>query len=386
MQAPLVRSSSIAGEPTAHRRPLLPVFLILALLTTVTSLQNYLVLFTGTHSFANFLKTLCSAAAYFGYFSVLAVFVRYLVQKYPLDRYPAASTIVLHGGILLVSFCVHQAWTLAVDLLLGFKQWRTELLLYVLFNNPGIWLEALGYGLLLLVFSLMESRAASEEHELRCRELESQLVASRLRELRTRVHPGFVFHSIATMRNLVDAGKNTQANRILTDLSEFLRATVYRDDAEEETLDGALNFLRQYLAIERSRFGSRFTVHESVHSAPRGALVPSFFLQPLAEAMVESLASEQEKHLDVVARTSGPELEILLDVTGQPERAASGHRDRYESEGHILRERLGQLYDDRASFRISASERGKISACVKVPLHVLEANSAHATFSVERLV
>jgi hypothetical protein len=101
-QAHSMRTPAAVSEPRAYQLSLFPVFLILALLTTVTTLQNYFVLSTGGHSLTRFLRMFCSAGAYFGYFIPLAVVARGFVRKHPIGSSSSVKNIVLHSAILLV--------------------------------------------------------------------------------------------------------------------------------------------------------------------------------------------------------------------------------------------------------------------------------------------
>ena len=84
--------------------------------------------------------------------------------------------------------------------------WGTKLkatIWYVLFNNPSVWIEAFVYVLFLLSFTLLEYRRMTQENEIRCSQLEMELIRSKLQEIRSKIQPTFLFNTLQTILELI---------------------------------------------------------------------------------------------------------------------------------------------------------------------------------------
>lgn len=107
-----------------------------------------------------------------------------------------------------------------------------------------------------------------------------------LRALRLQVNPHFLFNTLNAVSALVAAGANRDANRMLANVSEFLRATLAHDGRHEHSLAEELALTQAYLEIETARLGERLQL--TMHAGPDllDAFVPYLMLQPLVENAV----------------------------------------------------------------------------------------------------
>lgn len=224
---------------TEHMRDMqmyLPLFLVLTLAATLNAFQIYAPLdHEAVQTRPEFFPLLLSRLAYAWYFLLLAVFVQKMSRIVALTQETALRWSLVHGASLAGSFFIHETVTFALDRLLLGRLMRTDIL-SMLFQDPAVWIEAFMYVMLLLFFSLGEYRRRSRENEEACAELEEQLARTRLRELRSRIQPAFLFRTLETIGDLVGRKRNEDANRILAALGDFLRATVYDTSGADEAV------------------------------------------------------------------------------------------------------------------------------------------------------
>jgi two-component system, LytTR family, sensor kinase len=100
---------------------------------------------------------------------------------------------------------------------------------------------------------------AYRAREIRAAQLEARLSQARLEALRSQIQPHFLFntlHSISARMSLDVPG----ARKMIADLKALLRLSVERSDAQEVTLAAELEFLEQYVSIQRTRFRDRLTL------------------------------------------------------------------------------------------------------------------------------
>jgi two-component system, LytTR family, sensor kinase len=118
-----------------------------------------------------------------------------------------------------------------------------------------------------------------------------------------------------------------------------------------------LDSLAAYVAIENIRFEGRAALVIDASDDARGALVPSFLLQPLVEnALRHGLLPETGGRVGVRAEVERGEVHVAVDDDGR-----SSQSDVAAREGLGLsntRARLAQMYGDGFSFDIDARENG----------------------------
>ena len=148
-----------------------------------------------------------------------------------------------------------------------------------------------GMGLLLYLLSAglhYMALAAEQGREAERRAAEARALAreAQLQVLKMQINPHFLFnslHSIAALATL-DGGR---AREMCIRLSDFLRSSLGLADRERIPLEDELALARNYLEVERVRFGDRLRVEEQIELGCRECLVPALLLQPLMENAVK---------------------------------------------------------------------------------------------------
>jgi two-component system LytT family sensor kinase len=171
-------------------------------------------------------------------------------------------------------------------------------------------------------------------------QVRAELAQAELRALRAQIHPHFLFNTLNTIAALI-ASDPGAAEDIVTRLAELFRYTLTASGRESVPFGEELAFLRNYLAIERARFGERLRIEESLGPGVESVPVPSLLLQPLIENAVRHGVASRESggtvrlHAAISAGTLV--VEIADDgpgMDGETERAGAGFGL------HSVRERL----------------------------------------------
>jgi two-component system, LytTR family, sensor kinase len=125
-------------------------------------------------------------------------------------------------------------------------------------------------------------------------EYQQALAASELQALKMQLQPHFLFNTLHGIATLVD-GDPQSAKAMIVKLSNLLRAALDRDGSDLISFQDELRFAREYLDLEKMRFGDRLKVEWGVSPEVSRVLVPQMMLQPLLEnAIRHGVASARE--------------------------------------------------------------------------------------------
>jgi two-component system LytT family sensor kinase len=205
--------------------------------------------------------------------------------------------------------------------------------------------------------------------QLREERLKRLLTEAELRALRAQVDPHFLFNTLNTIADLIH--RNPQQAETMTErLAGCFRYALSRQSHDLSTLDDELEFARQYLNIERVRFGERLRVHLSRGDARGDERIPSMILQPLVEnAIKHGLAPvPQGGSVRVIAKREGDHLRLEVFDDGIGVRSADsgagvGLRN--------VRDRLQTLYSQSGRMTIEANPDGR-GTCVTLLVPICE--------------
>jgi two-component system LytT family sensor kinase len=152
---------------------------------------------------------------------------------------------------------------------------------------------------------------------------------------------------------------------MLVRLADLLRRTLRDGETDFIPVAREVDFVRNYLEVQRLRFPDRLTFALEVEPAVMGAGVPSLLLQPLAEnAVVHSMVSEsQQVRVDVCIRRVGDGLE--LSVRNSVARPCSAVRIGVGLGN--TRERLRTLFEDNYELELIHAADGSVLARARIP-------------------
>ncbi len=190
--------------------------------------------------------------------------------------------------------------------------------------------------------------------------------AARLQALQSQLEPHFLFNTLNAISSLVIEGKNADAERMITLLSNFLRLTLAKNGTPEIALAEELEFVRNYLEIERVRFGERLRVSIEADPEAMNGRVPALVLQPLIENAVKHgvLACEEGGSLAVSAARNNGSLRLTVADSGP------GMAKDCTSRGVGLRNtvgRLRELYGDASSISMGRCTGGGLEVTIEIP-------------------
>ena len=143
--------------------------------------------------------------------------------------------------------------------------------------------ELLVYGVILAAAHLARARSLLKDNQLHALQLRTELSDAKLQVLRAQLQPHFLFNTLHTIGSLVMQREHDAALKTLAQLGELLRMTLEHRDAPAIPFSQELSYLRSYVGIEETRFGTRVDVTWSIDPDTLDLHVPTFILQPVVE-------------------------------------------------------------------------------------------------------
>jgi two-component system LytT family sensor kinase len=218
--------------------------------------------------------------------------------------------------------------------------------------------------------------AQSREREIAVAQAEASAARAQLGVLQMRLQPHFLFNALNSVLALVHEDP-ARADLMIRRLSDLLRHSLSRSEAQEVSLLEELDVVQGYLEIQKIRFEDRLTYEFDIELDTLNAAVPTFLLQPLVENAVKYSMTDADRRttIEISARARGDTLELAIQDDG-PGLPAEG-RPRREGTGIAsTRERLQQLFGSRHRLSFSSAAGKGLTVSIDIPLRALASSAA----------
>lgn len=130
----------------------------------------------------------------------------------------------------------------------------------VKFNSLGVFFDSfiniLFWVVLILTAKMIADRIKSQRY---IEQIEMEKAANELNFLRAQFNPHFLFNSINSIYAHIDKS-NKNAREMLLVFSEMLRYQLYECNVEQIELERELNYIRNYISLQKSRIDERIRV------------------------------------------------------------------------------------------------------------------------------
>jgi signal transduction histidine kinase len=200
------------------------------------------------------------------------------------------------------------------------------------------------------------------------RQAEAKALDAENRMLRYQLDPHFLFNIHSALATLIHDGRNSEAERTVLLLSNFLRSCLGKDPGALVDLAEEVRVMRDYIEIEGTRFGHRLNFLESIDPSLQAALAPSFILQPLLEnAIKHGLGDSASKMtVELGAARDGRQMALWVQDNGSEQRTRPNKSTGVGLEN--VRLRLQALYGQGASMTTENLAPLGFRVTLKLPL------------------
>ncbi|MFQ5677761.1 MAG: sensor histidine kinase [bacterium] len=217
----------------------------------------------------------------------------FLCNKFPFRR----SKILPFFGFHLVSAVLFAALSISIAFSIYWLVFGEFLVKILLSRGIHMWqfLDGLTkYGLLVGIFYTVSFYKKFKEKELKETELNLLAKNMELQNLKSQINPHFLFNALNSVNALITKSPE-KARTMNAKLAQLLRLSLDGYDQKFVTLEQELQFIRNYLDIEKIRFGKKLQVDEQIDDSALDARIPSMLLQPLVENAIKHGISQQAR-------------------------------------------------------------------------------------------
>jgi sensor histidine kinase YesM len=205
-------------------------------------------------------------------------------------------SVVVYGLVLI---CTATAGTFAASMIMQ---------LVGLNSKGGFWPEVhaslpfaivitLMIGLSTTTFETLRFKLQAATLELRTRQVEQErayklLAEAQLSSLESRIHPHFLFNTLNSIAALIPSDP-VRAEDTVGKLASLLRFSLNAHQSGLVPLSQELKIVRDYLEIEKTRFGARIRYEIAIPASLDAVKVPPLALQSLVENVVKHVVSKR---------------------------------------------------------------------------------------------
>jgi two-component system LytT family sensor kinase len=258
-----------------------------------------------------------------------------------------------------------------------------------------------GFILLHMILNDALARQYAERLRLEAERSRTMLAEAELGALRARVHPHFLFNALTSIAALCRLAPE-RAESATIQLAQIMRRALESSARIVQPLDEEIEYVRDYVEIEKLRLGSRLRFEWNISPEARRAGVPPFVLQTLVEnSIIHGIAPKLGPGCVRVTARLQPSGYVLIAVAddgvgmtpterrnalsppGAGTDLKEGHdapnamapRDRAHGLS-LSSKQLCQIYGSRAHIRLfSMPDRGTLAA-FRIPLPAIARTSA----------
>lgn len=248
---------------------------------------------------------------------------------------------------------LYNVWLKGMNLVTGIKY--KPILLKIRIKKPfwqTVWFVSMSlilfvlFSVLIVRWRVLKLQKIKQDRLI----LDNQLLEARMNVLRAQMNPHFTFNAINSIQNFIIENDNVKSLYYLGAFSKLIRLLLESTDEQMISLKKELDFLRNYLIIQKMRFDKiNYSLHVSDDIIDSSKLIiPSLIIQPFIENSFE--------HAFRDSSITKPILNISFEIVGKNltcciEDNGCGYNTKFKSENikhksfatKIVKERLALM-------------------------------------------
>jgi hypothetical protein len=150
-------------------------------------------------------------------------------------------------------------------------------------------------------------------------ELKNETLQSELKYLKSQINPHFLFNTLNSLYALT-LKKSDLAPEIVLRLSEMMRYMLYECNEKQVLLEKEVNYLVNYLELEKLRHGSKMKVTLNIEGEPRHKMIAPLMFIPFIENSFKHGISQhtQESYVNINMKIESDNLSLIIENSKAP--------------------------------------------------------------------
>ncbi len=182
------------------------------------------------------------------------------------------------------------------------------------------------------------------------------------------MQPHFLFNTLHSISSLIDEDKE-EAQDVIGRLGDLLRYTLDQHKNDFVSLKTELDFINNYLEVERARFKERLIVEYQIEKETNEVFIASFILQPLIENAIKHGLSKTNKSCTITIRSKMEDAMLTIEIMDNGKGSESIHKGVGLNN---TEQRLQSYYDKHYKFSYGNTKPNGFQVLMKVPIKYRE--------------
>ncbi len=168
-------------------------------------------------------------------------------------------------------------------------------------KNPGrfnIYYFGLAIFMIILTFIYLVQLFQIKQ-DLKKQKIEKRLRTLQLQSLKSQMNPHFIFNALNSISSMYMQGHTEKANSFLISFSKMIREVVDSSDRVVVSLREEIAFVKNYLELEKIRYGEHFNFIFDIQEECLEVEIPSMCVHTFVENSVKHAFPHKDQHMEI---------------------------------------------------------------------------------------
>lgn len=283
----------------------------------------------------------------FFYIIIVYVNILYLIPSYLQQKKPLIYLVTLILFVVLLSpihvfasIMLFHNFPDRVELYLNEKEILTLINLFIAFSST--------------LYKILMDWLVHQNEKVA---LQSQNLQSELRFLKSQINPHFFFNTLNNLYALT-LKKSDLAPEIVLRLSEMMRYMLYESNVKQVPIEKEINYVKNYLELEKLRQGHRFDIHFNLTGDLRDQKIAPLMFIPFLENSFKHGLDNQIKNgfVNIDLNLKYNEIDMVIENSKPPSLPPKPDKSDLKSGGiglENVKRRLKLLYPNKHNLEIT---------------------------------